>query len=66
MPSSWLRFWKELYALQPLTIAKKTISPAATNISENLAAAYKTVPVDETVYRRTFCGKQRHQIAIGI
>ena len=32
--------------------------------SKNLKALYKTVPVNETVYRRTFNGKQRRQIKL--
>ena len=43
---------------------RKLYIPTARKISKSLAAVYKTVNTNETVYRRTFHGKQRHQMKL--
>ena len=43
---------------------ENTICPAGRKSTKNLEVVYKTVPANETVYRRTFNGKQRRQIKL--
>ena len=56
VPGSHSWFEKTIYPAVGYDF-EKTIYLAARKIAKTLAAVFKTVSVNETVYRHTFCGK---------